>query len=217
MSIKFNFNMCDNSPECSGLATCPTGAIYWDENGINALGTKGTLCVDNSKCILCGECVGEEGCPIGAILFSKTETDFGKDSDADIDQVKTLFVERYGAEAIAEELCISDLKILQSENNKVTVIEEFSDSSIQCLLHSIPIASILKRIQQLMDTDTTDVCYYKHFVKSVDGIDFPKLLIYKGSNLLAQINGYFDESQEETLYEEIAKQIKKNIAEKTRL
>ena len=27
MSIKFNFNMCDNSPECSGLAACPTGAI----------------------------------------------------------------------------------------------------------------------------------------------------------------------------------------------
>ncbi len=204
MSIKFNFNMCDNSPECSGLAACPTGAIYWDENGINALGTKGTLCVDNSKCILCGACVGEEGCPIGAILFSKTETDFGKEGDTDADQVKALFVERYGAEAIDENLCISDLKILCKEDNKVTVIEEFSDSSIQCLLHSIPVASILERIQRLMNT--TDVCYYKHFAVS-DDADYPKLLIYKGSKLLVQVNGYYDESQEEILYEEIAKQI----------
>ncbi len=203
MSIKFNFNMCDNSPECSGLAACPTGAIYWDEDGINALGTKGTLCVDNSKCISCGACVGEEGCPIGAILFSKTETDFGKESEVDTNQVKALFVERYGAEAIDEALCIADLKFLQ-EDNKVTVIEEFSDSSIQCLLHSIPVASILERIQRLMNM--TDVCYYKHFVVS-DDVDYPRLLIYKGSELLVQVNGYYDESQEETLYEEIAKQI----------
>ena len=204
MSIKLNFNMCDNSPECSGMAVCPTGAIYWDEDGINALGTKGTLCVDNDKCILCGACVGEEGCPIGAILFSKTETDFGKEREIDTDQVKALFVERYGAEAIDEALCISDLKILQREDNNVTVIEEFSDSSIQCLLHSIPVASILEKIKQLMDT--TNVCYYKHFVESDDN-GFPRLLIYKGNRLLVQINGYYDENQEETLYEEIARQI----------
>lgn len=205
MSIKFNFNMCDNSPECSGLAACPTGAIYWDENGINTLGTKGTLCVDNSRCISCGACVGEEGCPVGAILFSKTETDFGKESDADANQIRALFVERYGAEAIDEALCISDLVFLQAENNKVTVIEEFSDSSIQCLLHSIPVTSILKRIQKLLDT--SDVSYYKHFVESTDGIDFPRLLIYRGSVLLVQIDGYYDDSQEEVLYEEIAKQL----------
>lgn len=206
MSIKFNFNMCDNSPECSGLAVCPTGAIYWDENAINALGTKGKLCVDNSKCISCGACVGEEGCPIGAILFSEIETDFGQEDDINIDQVKALFVERYGAEAIDEALCISDLKVLQSENNKVIMIEEFSDSSIQCLLHSIPITSILKRIQQLMGV--SDISYYKYCNESrEDEGDFPKLSIYKGGNLLIQINGYFDDSQEEKLYEEIEKQI----------
>ena len=206
MSIKFNFNMCDNSPECSGLVACPTGAIYWDEDGINALGTKGTLCVDNSKCISCGACVGEEGCPIGAILFSKTETDFGREGEVDTDQVKALFVERYGAEAIDEALCISDLKILHEEDNKVIVIEEFSDSSIQCLLHSIPVASILGKIQQLMGV--TDIAYYKYFNESCkDDEDFPKLSIYKGGDLLVQISGYYDDSQEEVLYEEIAKQV----------
>lgn len=207
MSIKFNFNMCDNSPECSGLAVCPTGAIYWDEDGINALGTKGTLCVDDSKCILCGACVGEEGCPIGAILFSKTETDFGKESEINTDQVNALFVERYGAEAIDEALCISDLEVLQSENNRVIVIEEYSDSSIQCLLHSIPVTSILRKIQQLMG-GISDIAYYKYFNESGGGgEDFPKLSIYKDGNLLIQIRGYFDDSQEEILYEEIARQI----------
>lgn len=205
MSIKFNFNMCDNSPECSGLTVCPTGAIFWDENGINALGGRGTLCVDNSKCISCGKCVGEGGCPIGAILFSTKEVDFGKEGDVDTNQVKTLFVERYGAEAIDEALCISDLTILQRTDNKITVIEEFSDSSIQCLLHSIPVTSILERVQKLMNT--SDVCYYKHFNESDDESNFPKLLIYKGSSLVVQINGYYDDSQEESLYEEIAKNI----------
>ena len=205
MSIKFNFNMCDNSPECSGLTVCPTGAIYWDENSINALGEKGTLCVDNSKCISCGVCVGEEGCPIGAILFSKTETNFEKEGDVDVEQVKALFVERYGAEVIDETLCITDLTILKGGNSKVTVIEEFSDSSIQCLLHSIPITSILEKIQNMMNI--TDIDYYKHFNESNEVSDFPKLLIYKGSDLLVQINGYYDDSQEETMYEEIAKQI----------
>lgn len=206
MSIKFNFNKCDNSPECSALAVCPTGAIYWDENGINALGGKGTLCVDNSKCILCGACVGEEGCPIGAILFSKTEVDFGKEGDVDTDQVKALFVERYGAEAIDETLCISDLTVLQGTENRITVIEEFSDSSIQCLLHSIPVTSILERVQQFMDT--SDICYYKYFNDSDNESDFPKLSIYKGCSLIVQINGYYDDSQEEALYEEIAKKFK---------
>lgn len=206
MSIKFNFNMCDNSPECSGLVACPTGAIYWDEDGINALGTKGTLCVDNSKCISCGACVGDEGCPIGAILFSKTETDFGKEGEVDTDQVKALFVERYGAEAIDETLCISDLNVLHEEDNKVIVIEEFSNSSIQCLLHSIPVTSILEKIKQLMGV--TDIAYYKYFNESGnEDEDFPKLSIYKGGDLLVQISGYYDDSQEEILYEKIAKQV----------
>lgn len=202
MSVKFNFNMCDNSPECSGLAVCPTGAIYWDENGVNALGEKGTLCVDDSKCISCGACVGEEGCPIGAILFN-SDTDFGKEEDIDIDQIKALFVERYGAEPIDEKLCITNLSVLR--NNEVTVIEEFSNSSIQCLLHSIPVVSILEKVQQLMGI--SDICYYKHFIDSDDCNDFPKLLIYKGENLVVQINGYYDDNQEESLYEEIARQV----------
>ena len=206
MSIKFNFNMCDNSPECSGLSVCPTGAIYWDENGTNVFGKNGTLSVDNSKCISCGACVGEEGCPIGAILFSKTGMDFGKESDVDAERVKALFVERYGAEAIDETVCITDLAILEDTNSEITVIEEFSDSSIQCLLHSIPIASILEKIQQLMGVE--DISYYKYFNESdKKSTGFPKLSIYKGSDLLVQIKGYYDDSQEELLYEEIENQI----------
>lgn len=204
MSVRFNFNMCDNSPECSGLAVCPTGAIYWDENRLNALGGKGTLCVDDKKCISCGACVGEEGCPIGAILFN-ADSDFGKEEDVDVEQIKLLFVERYGAEPIDEKLCIENLEVLKERNNKVTVIEEFTNSSIQCLLHSIPVASILEEVQQLFNT--SDIAYYKRFIDSDDGSDYPKLLIYKGENLVVQIDGYYDDEQEESLYEKIAKQV----------
>ena len=40
MAVSINFNICDNSPECSGIAVCDYDAIYWGETKISMLGEK---------------------------------------------------------------------------------------------------------------------------------------------------------------------------------
>ena len=200
--IKINFNMCDNSPECSGMAVCPTEAIYWDDSQTNVLGKNGTLCVNNSKCIACGLCFGSEGCPVGAITLSDSE-----DVDINLEKVKSLFVERYGAEPIDDSICISDITVLQ-DTNTVTIIESYTDSSIQCLLHSIPAASIINQIQQLVSAD--NIHYFKRYVEDDSQEEYPRLQVYFEKKLIAQVSGYYDDEQEQCLYQDIANQVQKN-------
>ena len=67
MAVLINFKICDNDKACGGVAVCPTGAIYYDEE-------KETLAIDNEKCISCGMC--EKECPIGAIKVAKDEKEY---------------------------------------------------------------------------------------------------------------------------------------------
>ena len=200
--IKINFNICDNSPECSGMAVCPTEAIYWDDNKTNVLEKKGTLCVDNSKCIACELCIGDEGCPVGAITLSDHEN-----SEINLEMVKALFVERYGAEPINDDVCISDLTVLQDPST-VTIVESFTDSSIQCLLHSIPATSIIQQIQQIIPEK--NIQYYKHIVNDDIQEEYPQLHVYIGNTLIAHVSGYYEDKQEQCLYQDIAAQIHKS-------
>ena len=64
MSVLVNFKICDNAKECGGIAVCPTGALSWNEK-------KGTIEINNEKCISCGLC--EKECSIGEIAFAKNE------------------------------------------------------------------------------------------------------------------------------------------------
>lgn len=200
MPVSINFNICDNSCECSGIAVCPTKALYWDETKENLLGGRGMLCVDNNKCISCGKCVGDEGCPIGAIYYAKTFGELEKltsEYEVDIKQVEHLFVERYGAAPIDESLCVEDAELhnIISENKGVLLIEEFTDESIQCLLSSIPVETIIHEIQ--MVTDTSDIRFYRVDVSdSMSEKDtLPRLRIYKMGDFIGQIEGYYSTDQ----------------------
>lgn len=191
MPIKFNFNICDNSPECSGMSVCPANAIKWDENLTNALGTKGTLYVNNDNCISCGKCVGEEGCPVGAIIFAKSEeelSDFAKDFEIDTNKVESLFVDRYGAEPIDDNICIPFENVLL-KNNKITIIEEFSEDSIQCLITSIPINLIVNYVKSITNKN---VEYLKCEATNIDDKNYPTLHFYEEDNLIGSIEGYYD-------------------------
>jgi len=202
MPIKFNFNICDNSSECSGKATCPTGAIYWDENAINALGKKGLLSVDNAKCTSCGQCTGDEGCPVGAIILAQTEKeldDLTKGMELDQDKVKALFVDRYGAEPIDEKICIAPDDLKGYVGTGVTIIEEFAEWSIQCLLNSIPVDSIIKKVREL--TGTESVCFYKCDCSETktEEDNLPSLKVFKDGKLIASVAGYYENSKLEEL------------------
>ena len=204
MAVKINFNICDNSPECSGIAACDTGALFWDKNGINILGEPGVLAVNNSKCISCEKCIGEEGCPVGAIIFAPSDEELEtitKTLDINEDQVRELFVDRYGAEPIDETICISGSELEETvmKNDGITVVECFADWSIQCLLSSIPINTILNKINVLCRTD--GVCFFKANVtdQADEGQNLPMLLIYRDAKVIAKVEGYYTQQTEKDL------------------
>lgn len=197
--VIINEKICDNAPECSGIAVCPTGAIYWDDS-------EGKLNVDNDLCISCRRCV-TDGCPVGAIKVTDNEEDYLNEKrliEEDPHTVEDLFVERYGAAAIEEKVVIKkdevESKLL--ENNYV-FIEEFNDDSIQCLLHSIA-------IHDLRSVLNIDFEYYKCDVGvSDDSSVYPILRIYNGLHFLGKIEGYFDDSS----FEDFVSKIKQIINE----
>ena len=200
MAIKLNFNICDNAPECSGIAVCPTGAIYWDEQALSPLAEKGSLCVDNEKCISCANCVGEDGCPVGAIVFANSEDELEKLAEGcktDLEKVEGLFVERYGAAAIDENLCIScdELETIIESSLGIILVEKFADWSIQCLLSSIPIDVIATEIKTI--TGIGDISFYRvdmtETVKEESVL--PTLDIYQRGKLLCHIQGFIDSTQ----------------------
>ena len=208
MPISINFNICDNSPECSGMTMCKTGAIFWDKTRENFLGGDGTLCVDNGKCVSCGACVGEEGCPVGAIAFAATEkelAELSKDFAVDMEAVERLFVERYGAEPINESLCVSedDIPGLLSETGGVVIVERYTDESIQCLLSSIPVDTILQKVRNSLQI--TDVRYYKCNVSGdvSQELEMPMLCIYKGNARIGEIAGFYGNDQSKLLENKI--------------
>lgn len=213
MAIKLNFNICDNAPECSGIAVCPTGALYWDEQAISPLAEKGCLCVNNEKCISCGNCVGEDGCPVGAIVFASSEDELEKlaeDCKTDLTKVESLFVERYGAAAIDKNLCISADKLEALIKNKsgITLVEKFADWSIQCLLSSIPIDIIATEIKTITGID--DISFYRVDMteKVGEGSGFPQLDIYREGKLLCNIQGFMDNTQVDELIERLQENLR---------
>ena len=58
MQVMFDETVCDRSPFCPVVRTCPTGAMYIDRRTF-------APAFDESKCTGCGKCVAS--CPHGAI------------------------------------------------------------------------------------------------------------------------------------------------------
>ncbi len=200
MAIKINFNICDNARECSGIASCPTGAIYWDEAALNLLSENGSICIDNRKCIACGNCVGENGCPVGAIIFANSEEELERLTEGyetDLAQVERLFVERYGAAPIDLNLCKehNELKEIIKDNHGIILVEEFADWSIQCLLSSIPVDTIIEEVKDI--TGMNDIHYYRVDMTGEieEGTELPILSVYRECTRLCQIHGFFDNTQ----------------------
>lgn len=197
--VLVNEKICDNAKECSGIEVCPTGAIFWDD-------IKEKICVNNDLCVSCRQCV-TNGCPIGAIIVVDNQEDYNKEIrkiGMDEHTTEELFVERYGATPIQEELLIQqkDINKVLSEGEFVFV-EKFNDDSIQCLLHSIPI----HEIREMVD-DTFN--YYKCDVTGIEDSDkYPSLTIYYGFDVIETIEGYFDDEDKTNFVKRITEIMKK--------
>lgn len=189
MAVLVNFKICDNAKECSGIAVCPTGALSWNEK-------KGTIEVDNDKCISCGLCENE--CPIGAIMVAKTKEEYDKikkEIDEDTRTTKDLFVDRFGAVAISDffKIDVNNIKE-KSEKDCITLIEVYNPEVAECLLKSIPIKELTKSLPK-------DTLFYKvendKIIDEYQIEELPSLLVFKAGKLLGHVDGYYNIDEKE--------------------
>lgn len=196
MAVLINFKICDNDKACGGVAVCPTGAIYYDEE-------KETLSIDNDKCISCGMC--EKECPIGAIKVAKDEKEYEilkKQIEEDPRKIKDLFVDRYGATPLSEFFMLDSEEVANKINSKnIVLIEFYNDDSIQCLLKSIPIKELLKDFPdstQFYKVEISEALTNKYQIE-----ELPALVAFENGKMMGKIEGYIDEDNKEKLMNEI--------------
>jgi len=205
MSALVNFKICDNAPECGGVAVCPTEAMYFDEG-------KKTIIVDEEKCINCGLCENE--CPIGAIMVPKSNDEyilFEKYIEEDPRTIEDLFVDRFGAATVSEFFTIDKKQFYNKINNdKLTMIELYDSEIAECLLKSIPIKDISKEINE-------ETFFYKidkemELVERYNIQELPVLMFFKNNELLGKIEGYHSIDQFDDLKSKL-----KNIEESNKI
>ena len=101
-----------------------------------------------------------------------------------------------GATNLAASIVPTQLnKIERYIGNDITIIEEFAEWSIQCLLTSIPVESIIQKTKELYGSET--VHFFKcdcTEVKSNEDI-LPTLKIFRDGDLIAEVNGYYENDQ----------------------
>lgn len=196
MAVLINFKICDNDKACGGVAVCPTGAIYYDEE-------KEILSIDNDKCISCGMC--EKECPIGAIKVAKDEKEYEilkKQIEEDPRRTKDLFVDRYGATPLSEFFMLDSEEVANKINSKnIVLIEFYNDDLIQCLLKSIPIKELLKDFPdstQFYKVEISEALINEYQIK-----ELPAIVAFENGRMIGKIEGYIDEDNKEKLMNEI--------------
>lgn len=196
MPALINYKICDNSNECGGIAVCPTKAMYYDYD-------KKSIVIDNEKCMSCGLC--KPTCPVSAIYVAKTEEEYEKykkEIEQDRRTIKDLFVDRYGA------MPISDFFVITSDQLKekilkegITLIEVYTEDSIQCLLKSIPIKDITDEIEG--NISFFKLLPSKEIMSEYKIKETPSLLIFKSGAYRGKVDGYLDINQIDSLREKI--------------
>lgn len=201
MPVCVNFKICDNSPECGGIAECSTGALSWDD--VNK-----TIIVDNEKCISCGKC--EEACPVGAIKVASSEEEYDKlkqEIDEDPRQIADLYLDRYGAQPILPAFLIKADEFQQSvvASTIPAVAELFEPDSIMCMLRSIPIKDLFAGVNiKYQKVEINDKLRGKYNI-----VNLPALLFFADGKQLGKIEGYIDLEHKDKLQAKIDKIIRK--------
>lgn len=195
--VIINRNICDNAQECSGIAVCPTGALYWDEK-------KEEIAYNPDVCIDCGTCAdaSAEGCPIGAIRWASDDEEYEaikKEVENETMSLDELEVERYGATPIEPYIQLDELTdFIDNVRQRYIVLELFNDDSINCLLHSI-------RVEEIKGVLSEDVCYKKVYVDDIANVtltnitELPSLIVLEGTTVLTVVSGYYDDAVKEKL------------------
>lgn len=205
--VLINYNICDNAPECSGIAVCPTGALYYDDEAKR-------IEFDASLCCDCGACadMDGDGCPIGAIMHASDDEDFKRmraEIDAETRTTAELNVERYGASPIDEDVALeaNECETFSSKASGFLLLEFFTDNSIRCLLHSIPIAHLKERVgdftHKKVFVENSEIIESIKVLKKYELTDLPILMCYKDGKYLGEVVGYYMDKDEDTLVKKL--------------
>ena len=195
MAVQINWKICDNDKSCGGISECPTGALYWNE-------VEETIGINNDACISCKKCV-TDGCPVGAIIVTDSEDEYeqvrGKIASDPRDKAQ-LFVDRFGAAPISDEVLIEKDAAAEITQAGITLIERFTDSTIQCLIHSIKVDDVRYKLGLVFS-------YYKCEDEEDETTEYPILDIYVDGILKGSVCGYYSDEE----FEEFIGKIKQFI------
>lgn len=201
--VIINRNICDNAPECSGIAICPSGAIFWNEKNEN-IDYNPDICID------CGACADANagGCPIGAILWGEDEDDYivkKTKVENETRKLADLEVERYGASPIEPTTDYEDINVfINSSKTSYVLIEFFNDDSINCLLHSIRVSEIKKVFDNNANYIKVQV-ENKGVVEEYEIGELPGIAVFKEGNFKGSIAGYYDDNATNSFFDKLSK------------
>jgi len=199
MSVLINKKRCDNRDICPCIEECPTRAFYYDD-------IKKSVAVDNNLCIYCKQCI--IACEAGAVKVATNDEEYNKiknEYECDLMSVEELFQDRYGASIVDDKysLDIEDLEQLLKDSNKHLLIDFFNDDDSSCLVNSIPINEIMKKInvpvsyRKINVTDINEVSKY--------GInELPSLLIYNNGEEVFKHEGFVYFFEKDKLLKELS-------------
>ena len=116
-------------------------------------------------------------------------------------KIGDLFVDRYGATPISPAYITPEKKFAEHilEYDKLVAVELYNDSSIQCLLKSIPIKDLIGP----MNIRFQKVNASEELAKKYGLTKLPALLFFKEGRLLGSIQGYWEEENKKDLKEKI--------------
>ena len=186
MPVLVNFKICDNAPECNGITACKSGALSWDAK-------RQTIAIDNSKCASCGACVC---CPVNAIVVAKDDAEYEKlkkEISDDPRRRSDLYIDRYGAQPIHPGFLTKPkdfpAQILRARG--IAAAEFFSDDSVRCMLHSIPVKKLLNEKIKFRKVKVAagHPLLEKYGIKKL-----PALVFFRDGEMIGKIEGYYQTS-----------------------
>lgn len=202
MTILINFKICDNSPDCNWISSCPKKAFYFDE-------IKNTIAVDEKLCNNCGICA--KSCLVWAIKCARTKDEervLQKEIDDDPRKWNDLFVDRYWATPISDIYTIThesfDKAIIKPK--WLVALEVYDDDSIECLIKSIPVKELFSK----------DIIYRKMLVEDdsfftkYNITTLPSMLFFHSGELIGKISWFYWVNKKDVLIKKI-EDIIKNI------
>ena len=114
-----------------------------------------------------------------------------------------MFVDRYGAEPIDEAFVCPRPRFQAQvlEATKLAIVEVFSEETIECLVHTIPIRALfgdLDFVFRKLEVTKDDELLNQYSVESL-----PALLFFKHGKLVGKIEGHFTPEQKFEIKEKI--------------